>query len=505
MKYYFAMAFYFLLVGAQLHGQNYSLPTYADSVDWGEPLREIAVTKSGRIFLSSGIVNTTNGDQHIYVLNKERQLMHETSFRINTIQTDQPDSYFGCGSDGAWSFTNGYFTSDAMIVARHDSSGQIADAFLFNGRGTACGLANGGLLLTNTDSSTLIKLDTLGNIAWQFNISAPSGYRLMLEQSVEHPINKEITVMGVLIDQPAQDSSHLAILRLDSNGTLLWCKRYNTQGFEHMFQAVFNGELYLTYGYSSCGMLALDAGGQPLWSSTYFAPGSMSTWKNRVVEGYDGNVYFHVVNLNGPNNPNTFAANIGINRLTGAVVNAYWGPYSYFSYPQYGRDGRLVYGYPVLYLVNDIAQVNCMSHSPVAVNYAPQALPVAYSHTAGQMISNAVKIPAAFINTGPVSNVFYHQTLCENLLQANEISEPDRNIKIFTAVDELHIEMENCSAINSGYKMFDMSGREILTGNITSELTTINCAGLSEGCYVVHVYNQDGGQKTMKVMLYRGR
>lgn len=494
-----------LVIHTSVSAQNFALPTFADTVSWSssqwipsQHWGQFTTSRSGRIFIGPGISNVSNGDQRMYVLGKDRQLLHATTFRINTIQTDEADSYYGCGMDGAWSVTRGYFTSTSTIIGRHDSTGQLADAFLFNGWGTACGLADGGLLVTGVDGGSIIRLDTLGNSVWQYNFTPAAGYLLSLEQSVEHPVTKEITVKCRMYDS-LNDSIYPALLRLDSNGIFQWGKWYYTQqGFEHIFQSVFNGEIYLSYGTNSVGIMALDAGGQPLWLSSYFAPGTVSTWRNCLFEGYDGNMYLYAIVLNGPSN--SYSTMISINKSTGAVISANGPvPYHYFTYPQYGRDGRLAFNNWHLYGVNDIGRVNCLTYSPQVMYWTFDNTSFA-SFSLSQNTSATVKVPAAFVNSGPFANTFFRAAECDNPLQT-DVADWESGISILSMEGTIRIVNNDRPANDRSYRIFNMTGMLISSGALNDQVTEISTEGISSGCYIVSVSGSDGFLQTEKVIL----
>ncbi len=487
-----------LVLSTALCAQNFALPTFVDSISWSPAgFSQMTVSKSGRIFIAPGTIMAPNTDQPMYVMNKQRQLMHAVSYKINTIQSDTPDDFFGCGMNGAWSVTQGYFTSNSTVIGRHDSTGAVVDAFLFTGWATSCGLADGGLLLTGIDTNKIVRLDSLGNVLWQYRITPPAGYSLRPQLSVEHPITKEITVKCEMEDVPGNDTTFMGVLRLDSNGILQWCKRYNVSGYSHMFQTVFNGEVY--FYRNGADVFAIDINGQPLWTATYWAPGVTYTFENTIIEGYDGNIYLHIVVLQ---SSGSIDALVTIDKLTGVLLGATrHSGYGYFVYPQYGREGRLSYSYYRLELLNDIGQVTCLPGLATTIYGGVGGAPGYFAHTLQQTVSNSIKVPATFVNYGPMVNSFYHALLCESPLAVEQSAPDETNTDVFVVPGYVRINVHGAEVHDFRFQIFDLLGQEVRSGLISDEVTEISTEGLSTGCYVISVYGANGFLQNKKVVL----
>ncbi len=144
---------------------------------------------------------------------------------------------------------------------------------------------------TNSDDIHLIKTDVNGNIIWENNIATPfddKGYCLKVLA------NNDIIVAGT--SSSANGNADLTILRLNSNGGIIWANKYVGNGNNNTprnIQILPNGNLLFS-GYSNSfsagnnlkGMLfELDNAGNMVWQKLYGDPLNEDSFYNSVVVG----------------------------------------------------------------------------------------------------------------------------------------------------------------------------------------------------------------------------
>jgi hypothetical protein len=221
-----------------------------------------------------------------------------------------------------------------------------------------------------------------------------------------------------------------------------------------------------------------------------------------MFEGYNGNMYMYAVVLNGP--ANTYSSLLAINKSTGALIAAE-GPvyYSGFSYPQYGRDGRLAFADEHLTLVNDIGRVSCFNYAPQFMSDVAQAMPSFTSLTLTQVASMSVKVPATFVNDGAFAHSFFIATVCDNPLSVESSVAVQGNADISVVDAQIQIVYSGVTTHDDPrFTVYDVSGRAVRSGPLTGERTEISTSGLSSGCYVVTIHSAEGFLQHRKVMLH---
>ena len=88
---------------------------------------------------------------------------------------------------------------------------------------------NGAVLMISQDADTvitLIKVNTAGDIAWAKNIKEPNGDTFFSTQMYSHENDIYITCASQVDGGPGAGKSNPSIVKLDSNGAIVWSQYY---------------------------------------------------------------------------------------------------------------------------------------------------------------------------------------------------------------------------------------------------------------------------------------
>lgn len=272
-----------------------------------------------------------------------------TSYFDNNVHSSDYNGMLGRDSQGniylgGTTFTDAESGNTDIVLIKNDQNGNILWSRTFNGSANYKEAlrdmnvdSNGNIYLTGYTYSlpangglrsydyVTLKYDTNGNLLWSRTYEKTVGYD-------DFPTSLKIDSVGnVYVTGYSWDVNvytDYATLKYDTNGNLLWAKRFTTiQGeMPNEVEIDLNGNVYVT-GLSQNGsqggsndMLTIkyDSSGQQLWQNRYNAPA------NDDDEGYEievdsaGNVYVMGQSWNSQFNPEVVLQKI--NAATGSNI-----------------------------------------------------------------------------------------------------------------------------------------------------------------------------------------